>query len=345
MATGLLQARNLLNQNNLMSKVLLLNHSELEQCVPLDMSAIQCVEESFKILATESVIMPPIMQLDVRENNGEVCIKTAYLPGLDSFAIKISPGFFDNPKIGLPSGSGMMNVFNSKTGVLEAVLLDKGYLTDVRTAAAGAVAAKWLSRAESRCAAIIGAGVQALLQLKALLLVREIAQVTVWARDGERAVEFANKASRETGVVISVADTVNEACADADIIVTTTPSENPLVQFQDLHPGQHITAMGADSERKSELDPWIIAGADRYVCDRLSQVRALGDLHRAIQEGVIPADKNFDELGQVIAGQVPGRESDDQITICDLTGTGAQDTAIATHALKLAVDRGLGQLF
>ncbi len=327
-----------------MSKVLLLNHSELEQCVPLDRSAIQCVEQSFHILATQSVIMPPIMQLDIRENNGEVCIKTAYLPGLDSFAIKISPGFFDNPKIGLPSGSGMMNVFNSKTGVLEAVLLDRGYLTDVRTAAAGAVAARWLSRAESRCAAIIGAGVQALLQLKALLLVRDIEQVRVWARDKKRAEEFAHRASRETGLEVSAANSVSEACTGADIIVTTTPTEDPLVKFEDVHPGQHITAMGADSVRKAELDPQIIGKADRYVCDRLSQVRALGDLHRAIEDGVIPADRDFDELGQVIAGQVSGRESDDQITVCDLTGTGAQDTAIATHALKLAVDRGMGQL-
>ena len=328
-----------------MSKVLLLNHNELEQCVPLDTSAIHCIEESFRILATESVIMPPIMQLDICENNGEVCVKTAYLPGLDSFAIKISPGFFDNPKIGLPSGSGMMNVFSSKTGVLEAVLLDKGYLTDVRTAAAGAVAAKWLSRTDSRSATIIGAGVQALLQLKALLLVRDIEQVTVWARDKERAMEFANKATLETGLEVSVSDTVNEACADTDIIITTTPSEEPLIQIEDLHPGQHITAMGADSEHKAELAPPIIANAGRYVCDRLSQVRVLGDLHRAIEEGVIPADRNFDELGQVIAGQVPGRESDDQITVCDLTGAGSQDTAIATHALKLAVERGMGQLF
>ncbi len=123
------------------------------------MDAVSRIENAFHTLAIEQVIMPLVLQLDIRENNGEVCIKTAYLPGLENFAIKISSGFFDNPKIGLPSGSGMMNLFNSKTGIRESVLLDKGYLTDIRTVAA--VSAKWLSNKNSAHATIIGAGIQA----------------------------------------------------------------------------------------------------------------------------------------------------------------------------------------
>src|SRR3546814_8393840 len=112
--------------------------------------AVACVEEAFVALTTRAVAMPPILRLDLPEHNGEVDVKTAYVPGLDGFAIKISPGFFDNPKLGLPSVNGMMVLFSARTGLAEALLLDNGYLTDVRTAAAGAVAAKHLDRKSTR---------------------------------------------------------------------------------------------------------------------------------------------------------------------------------------------------
>lgn len=317
-----------------MSEVLLLNQEELSQCVKLNDDSIKCIEDCFRTLGTKPVVMPPIMRLDIEENNGEVDVKTAYLPGVDSFAIKISPGFFDNPKIGLPSVSGMMVLFSAKTGVLEAVLLDKGYLTDVRTAAAGAVAAKWLSRENSTTAAIIGAGVQARLQLQALMLVRDIESCTVWARDFEKSKLFANSVKQELGIDIQPCESIQDACVNANIIVTTTPSTEPLLKSNHLHPGQHVTAMGSDAEHKNELSPKIIKDVDRYVCDKLSQVSVLGELHHAIADGFIQHDQEFDELGKVIAGHAPGRENDNQITVCDLTGTGAQDTAIATYARK-----------
>ncbi|RUV05840.1 ornithine cyclodeaminase family protein, partial [Mesorhizobium sp. M5C.F.Ca.IN.020.32.2.1] len=136
------------------------------------------------------------LRLDIPEHRGEVDVKTAYVPGIDGFAIKISPGFFDNPKLGLPSVNGMMVLLSSKTGMVDALLLDNGYLTDIRTAAAGAVAAKHLSRPDSSIAAIFGAGVQAGLQLEALMLVRPIAEARIWARDAAKA-EAAADALRE----------------------------------------------------------------------------------------------------------------------------------------------------
>ena len=129
-----------------MPDIKILTEAELRVLVPLDMYAITCIEQGFTALAGGKVIMPPIMTLMVPDHNGEVCVKTAYVPGVDSFAIKMSPGFFDNPKLGLPSTSGLLVLFSSTTGVLEALLLDNGYLTDVRTAAAGAVAAQHLAR-------------------------------------------------------------------------------------------------------------------------------------------------------------------------------------------------------
>ncbi|MFT7676000.1 MAG: ornithine cyclodeaminase, partial [Gammaproteobacteria bacterium] len=275
------------------------------------------------------------------EKNGEVCIKTAYIPDLDCFAVKLSPGFFDNPKIGLPSGSGLMMLFSSNTGMLEAVLLDNGYLTDIRTAAAGAVAAKYCARENSTHAAIIGAGEQARLQLEALMLVRKIQSATLWARDIEKAEMTASQLSDKLNISVEAKSTISEATKEADIIVCTTPSTSPLLEIAHLHPGQHITAMGSDSVGKVELSPEIILNS-RYICDRLSQVRILGELRYAIEKGVISAETDFSEIGYVIAGIASGRESDNEITVCDLTGTGIQDTAIATLAYNLCLKQQAG---
>jgi ectoine utilization protein EutC len=328
-----------------MPEIAILTERELAECVVLDADAIACIEACFRTLAMEAVVMPPILRLDIPEHHGEVDVKTAYLPGVPSFAIKISPGFFDNPKLGLPSVNGLMLLFSATTGLVEAVLLDNGYLTNVRTAAAGAVAAKWLARQDARIAGIIGAGVQARLQLEALKLVRPIERALVWARDADKARAFAATAGPELGLEIAVARSPEDLVRQSDIVVTTTPSTEPLIEADWLQPGQHLTAMGSDAEHKNELAPGVITRADRYVCDRQSQCALLGELHHAVLAGAVPSDARFAELGQVIAGQEPGRTSERQITICDLTGTGAQDTAIATLASQRARARGAGTAF
>lgn len=327
-----------------MSSITLLGESELRELVPLDLAAIDQVESAFLALATEAVAMPPVLRLDLPEYRGEVDVKTAYLPRFESFAIKVSSGFFNNPQLGLPSLNGLMLVLSARTGLTEAVLLDNGYLTAVRTAAAGAVAARWLARENVRHVAVIGAGEQARLQLRALACVRRLERISVWARDRERAAQFAREMGEQFAVEARVARDVHDALCEADIAITTTPSETPLVQARDLHPGLHITAMGSDAEHKNEIAPAALAAA-RYVCDRLQQTRVLGELHHAIEAGAVAANARFAELGEVIAGGVPGRTSDDDITICDLTGTGAQDTAIAALALARARAAGAGTTF
>jgi ornithine cyclodeaminase len=311
--------------------------------ISLDLEAVACVENAFRALAGGAVVMPPIMRLDIHDANGEIDVKSAYVPGLDSFAVKMSSGFFDNPGRGLPSGSGLMVLFSATTGLVEAVLLDNGYLTDVRTAAAGAVAAKHLSRENSRRAAILGTGLQARLQLKALTLVRTLEAACIWGRNPAAATAAANGMTAELGLPVTTAETA-AGVAGADIIVTTTPSATPLLQASWLEPGQHVTAMGSDAEHKNELDPAAIARADLYVADSLAQTRHLGELHHAIAAGLAAADAPYPELGQVIAG-APGRSSPSQITICDLTGTGVQDSAIATLAQKRATAHGAGVAF
>ncbi len=325
-----------------MADIRILTEAELRSQVSLDLAAIDCVEGAFHALATKAVIMPPIMRLDIIENNGEIDVKTAYIPGVDSLAIKISPGFFDNPSLGLPSVNGLMVLFSTRTGMVEGLLLDNGYLTDIRTAAAGAVAAKYLARADSRSAAILGAGVQAGLQLEALTLVRDIDSATIWARDLTKAQARAEELSARLGIEVSACADVAKATADPDIIVTTTTSTRPILMAEHISARQHITAMGSDSEHKNELDPNIIADKAQYFCDRLSQVRLLGELHHAIEKNLVSPAAEFPELGHVISQQVTGRADSDDITLCDLTGTGIQDTAIATLAFRLCQQQQAG---
>jgi len=325
-----------------MARMVILTEPDLRGIIDLDSSAVACIEEAFRTLATRPVVMPPILRLDIKERRGEVDVKTAYVPGLDTFAIKVSPGFFDNPKLGLPSVNGLMVVLSAKTGLVEALLLDNGYLTDIRTAAAGAVAAKVLSREDSGCAMIFGAGIQARLQLRALTLVRPIRRAFIWARDPGKAVEAARDCEVDLGFPVSAARSPEEACREADIIVTTTPAETPILDADWIRPGQHVTAMGSDAEHKNEVDPRLVARSD-FVVDSLAQARRLGELHHAIRLGLAAPDRSFPELGQVIAGRAPGRTGPDAVTLCDLTGMGVQDTAIASLARQRAASAGAGR--
>ena len=317
-----------------MPSVRIITEQELRRQVVLDHDTLACVEQAFASLATAAVVMPPILRLDIPEHHGEVDVKTAYVPGLESFAIKISPGFFDNPKLGLPSVSGLMTLFSSTTGLIEAVLLDNGYLTDVRTAAAGAVAAKHLARVDASTAAILGAGCQARLQLQALTLVRPLASARIWARRPEQADAAADELRDRLGIPVEAVVNAADAVAGADIVVTTTPATEPILQADWLEDGQHVTAMGSDAEHKNELDPAVVSRADRYVADRRSQCATLGELHHAIAAGSVSSDIDVPELGEVMIGEKPGRSDSHDITVADLTGTGVQDTAIATFARR-----------
>ena len=325
-----------------MPNLKIVTESELRQVVRLDMDAVECVQSAFIALAEGTVVMPPILSMAIEESNGEVDVKTAYMPGLDSFAIKMSPGFFDNPKLGLPSTTGLMVLFSVRTGLLEAVLLDNGYLTDVRTAAAGAVAARHLSREDSERVCIVGAGQQAKLQLEALCLVRPVREAVMWGRDISKVSSVTEDLSARLGISVRPASDLQSAVSSADIVVTTTPSSSPLVMRQWLRSGQHITSMGSDQEHKNELDPECFGIADLYVPDRRSQTEKLGELHHAIIAGTVSADSEFPELGDIASGKSAGRQSPEAITICDLTGTGVQDTAIATFARSRAQDAGVG---
>lgn len=202
-----------------------------------------------------------------------------------------------------------------------------------------------LSRTDSDSVCVVGAGAQARMQLEAVCLVRDIRQATVWARDGAKAEITASELSEQLEIEVRVSKDLATAVSAADIVITTTPSFTPLVRAEWLRPGQHVTAMGSDAQHKNELESACIVRADRYVPDRLSQTRQLGELHHAIEAGLVSIDSDFAELGDIVSGMSSGRVKSDEITICDLTGTGLQDTAIATFARQRANEIGAGTSF
>jgi ornithine cyclodeaminase len=327
-----------------MAELKILTETTLRELVPLDLKVIQCVENAFRCLAVNKVVMPPILRLDIPAHRGEVDVKAAHVEGWDKLAVKVASGFFDNPKLGLASSNGLMILISASTGLIESVLLDNGYLTDIRTAAAGAVSANHLAVRHATIAAVMGAGMQAHLQLKALALVRPIKEARLWARDFEKASRAADMLSSELGFQVSACEDPQRATKGAHVIITTTPAESPIVHADWIEPGQHITAMGSDAEHKNEIDPQAIALADIYVADDLKQTRLLGELHHAIRAGTISPTADLSELGEIVAGRKGGRTSDMQITIADLTGTGIQDTAIANLAFERAEAVGGAQI-
>lgn len=322
--------------------VLILTESNLRLCVGIDSDALAAVEKAFTWLAEGKVEMPPIMHIAVADNNGDVDIKSAYVRGLESFAVKMGSGFFENPKLGLPSCSAMMVLLSAKTGFCEAVLLDNGYLTDLRTGLAGAVAAKHLAPKEVETVGIVGAGTQARYQLRSLRLVRDVRRVLVCGRSPENVAAYVSEMSREPGIEVAEAASVERLVAESQVVITTTQSREPIIMADWLHAGLHITAMGSDLSGKQELDAEVIRSADRLVCDRRSQCFAMGELQHLAGACATGDEAVVDELGEITSGRVHGRRSADEITVCDLTGTGVQDTAIATMAVRKAKEKRLG---
>ncbi|MEQ9240005.1 cyclodeaminase [Roseovarius indicus] len=314
----------------------IMTEAELREVVALDLETVDVIEAAFAALAGGEVVMPPILSMDLPAANGEVDVKTAYIPGFEGFAIKVSPGFFDNPKLGLPSLNGLMILFSAQTGLVKALFLDNGYLTDIRTAAAGAVATRHLAPEVVTTAGVIGTGVQARLQMQAAHLVRPFERVIVWGRDEQKAAECAKDLKNSLGVEAEIVSDPAQLVAESQLVVTTTPAKEPVLKAEWLHPGLHVTAMGSDQDGKNEIAAKALVAADLYVADRGSQTEKMGELRSAIAAGLWTGGAPV-ELGDVITKKSAGRKSDEDITIADLTGTGAQDTAIASHvAAKLA---------
>lgn len=293
--------------------------------------AVSQLEEGFIAYSEGKVQVPPVQGFAFKGANGDCCVKSAYIEGSPTFTVKLSTGFYDNPSKGLPSNDGLMLVLSAHTGQPLALLQDQGWLTAMRTALAGRIAARLLAPAHVRAIGILGTGMQAQMQLEQLRAVTDCRQVIVWGRH-ERGLAAYTAFARELGFAVHSTQDAAEVAGAANLIVCTTPSRQALLHSDWVQPGTHITAVGADAPGKQELDPALVARADRIIVDAIAQCSQYGEVAHALGSGQIDAHQLI-ELGTLLAGCAKGREHDSQITLADLTGVAVQDAQVASYAL------------
>ena len=285
------------------------------------------IEPGFVAYSRGRSVVPPVGELLFEDPPGEVHIKYGYLTDDGYYVIKVASGFANNAALGLPTSNGLMLLFSQQSGELVAVLHDEGLLTDIRTAAAGAIAAKHLAPSSEARIGIAGTGIQARLQLEYLAPVIECREVLAWGRNPDRVAQYVIDAAA-LGFNVAVAADSAELLDSCQLIVATTAATEPVLAHADGIHGVHITAVGSDTPHKQELDAQLLRHADLVVADSISQCIERGEIHKALEAGTI-AQSEVVELGSVIAGEVPGRTDDSQLTIADLTGVAVQDIQIA----------------
>jgi ornithine cyclodeaminase len=294
---------------------------------------IQEIEAGFVLYSDGRVVVPPVGFLHFDEPPGDVHIKYGFVTGDDYYVLKMASGFYNNPALNLPVSDGLILVFSQQTGQIKLILLDECWLTDMRTAAAGAVAAKHLAPRQVRTIGIVGTGVQARMQLELLSEVVDCKRCLVWGRDQEKVLRMiAELQARESiqawGLEIKAAADLDELVSRSNLIVTTTSAREPLVRADQVMKGTHVTAMGSDDHGKQELEAELLGRADLVVADSVSQCVDHGECFHAVGAGLVD-EAAILEMGNIIRNPAIGRSNDDQITIADLTGVAIQDIQIA----------------
>lgn len=321
--------------------VRVLNEAQIRKAVTIE-EAITAVEKAFIAYSTKQASLPSVIQLDVPDTKGEVHVKAGYIFGEREYVVKIASGFWENRKKDLPVSGGLMLAFSSETGFPVAILLDNGYLTELRTAAAGAVAAKYMAPNAVEQVAVIGAGAQGRYQIEALTRVCSFDRLMVYDHHSSNVDRYRTEMKERLRAEIVPAATPKEAVQGSRIVITTTPSRVPILHGDWIERGTHITAMGSDNPEKQELDISVLQKADRIIADSIPQCMRLGEIHHAVAAGLLSEADIDGELGSVVSGDVPGRTSDSEITVCDLTGVGVQDAAIAGLVVRKALASDVG---
>jgi len=303
----------------------IINLKEIKSIIK-SVNVVAAMEEGFIQYSNGNTVVPPVGELLFEKPKGDAHIKYGYIKNDAYYVIKIASGFYDNAKLGIPSSQGLMLLFDQKTGVPKAVLLDEGYLTDIRTAAAGALAAKYFAPKNIKAIGIVGTGIQAKLQLQYLQEHTPCKTVWVWGRNLKNTETFVKEL--EADFDIQIAKTTTELAKNCNLIVTTTPSELALLKADDIQKGTHITAVGSDTEHKQELESNLLKKADIVIADSVPQSKSRGEIYRAVTAGAISENKII-ELGTAIQHSALQRTNEDQITIVDLTGVAVQDIMIS----------------
>lgn len=306
--------------------------------------AIEAMRAAFIDLSTGRADVPIRQVIVPGRHEGQTLIMPGYLAGIDALATKIVSLRPGNPEKGLPLIYGIVLLIDAATGRTLAVI-DGRSLTAIRTGAASGLATDLLARGDSATLALFGAGVQAATQLSAVLAVRPIERIFVYARRRDGVENFIGKMrDRIDGrVELIAAGSASEAVRAADVVCTATTSETPVFDGEDLKAGTHVNAVGSFTPRMQEVDFATLRRSARIVVDSIpAAMHEAGDLIQAIDAGVISVDDIRDEIGQIAAGLKPGRTSEDEITYFKSVGNAAQDVALAEIIHRRAIELGLG---
>jgi alanine dehydrogenase len=327
--------------SGVMMDTLLLPEEDVKKLVSMD-EAISAVESAFREKALGNVQMPPKVYLFY--GNGDLRVMPCYIKTGEISSVKIVNSHPRNPEKGLPTVMAVIVLVDPETGFPKAVM-GGTWITGIRTGAAGAVAAKYLARKNSRIVAFIGAGTQARMQFlgitRVIQSIREIRVFDIRPEAMKAFIQFI-EAHVAAGLSLVSASSVKEAVEGADIIITTTPSRKPVVMSEWISDGVHFNCIGADAPGKQELDPMILKRASKIVVDDVEQAIHSGEINVPLSEGIIGASSIYGELGEIIAGMKKGRENDSEITIFSSTGLAIQDAAVANIIYENALKREAG---
>ena len=291
-----------------------------------NINLLESIEKGFVEYSRGNSVVPPVGELLFEEPPGDVHIKYGYIKNQDNYVVKIASGFSENYKAGLSSSHGVMVMFDKNTGYLKCVLHDEGYLTNVRTAVAGSICAKYLAPSNINTIGIIGTGIQARMQLEYLKIVTDCREVLVLGRNKEKISKYIED-MKSHGFKINVASNSRELCKNSNLIITTTNANESLIQKDDIKEGTHITAMGSDTPEKRELDPEILNIADAVVVDSIPQCLERGETKNALDRNLLK-EKDLIEIGTIIDSGKKLRKNNNEITVADLTGVAVQDIMI-----------------
>ena len=315
--------------------ILILGRRQTEEFLSVG-EAVIAVEHAFKLKAQGRAIMPPKLYLDMLEFGGDFRAMPAYIDGIAG--LKWVSGYPDNHRYNLPTVMATIILCDPETG-RPLVIMSGEYITNIRTGAAGGVAVKYLARSDSTVVGMIGAGMQARTQLLAIIeVLPSIKEVKVFDLRKEVSQRYAQIMAAELKINICPVETV-EAATDADIVVTTTPSREPVVKKHHIKPGTHISAIGADAKGKQELDSGLLASA-KVVVDDIEQASHGGEINVPLSESQLRIEQIYGTIGEIAANLKNGRENDDEITIFDSTGLAIQDIVCAKLVYEKAKTRG-----
>ena len=319
-------------------KTLILNKKQVAGLVDMK-AAIKAMEDVFREYGLGRTDMPPKIYLRLPEHGGDFRAMPASVKRLDKCVLKWVNVHPDNRRFGLPSVMAVIILSDPRNG-LPLCVMSGGYPTNMRTGAAGGVAAKYLARKNSRVAGMVGCGAQARTQLLALLNLFKLKEVKVWGFEPREAKDFI-RGMKRAKVKFTSTEEIEDCVRGSDIIVTTTPSRRPLVKFEWLKAGAHINAIGADAKGKQELEHWILKKA-KVVVDSWEQASHSGEINVPISYGQITQNDIYADIGQIVSGRRKGRTNAKEITVFDSTGLAIQDAAIADLIFKTAIKKKVG---